>query len=159
MTKHKVVAYTAGMSSSSDIAHLLLDVMPRTNWVLRAAVRKQARDQISVPQFRVLDQLSRGFNGTSKLAELHGISVPAMSNIVDGLVRRGLIARKASVQDRRQIELRLTEKGKALFLKLHQTVLETLTDLLDILSDRERAEMARGLEIWGKALATRSEER
>ena len=45
------------------------------------------------------------------LADLEGVSTPAMSAYVDRLEAAGLVARHRSEQDRRRVELAVTESG------------------------------------------------
>ena len=49
--------------------------------------------------------------GVRGLAELEGVSPPAMSAYVDRLEGAGLVARRRSETDRRRVELELTEEG------------------------------------------------
>jgi DNA-binding MarR family transcriptional regulator len=49
--------------------------------------------------------------GARELAELEGVSPPAMTAYVDRLESAGLVARRRSQSDRRRVELELTEEG------------------------------------------------
>ncbi len=49
--------------------------------------------------------------GARGLAELEGVSPPAMTAYVDRLEAAGLVARRRSESDRRRVELELTEEG------------------------------------------------
>ena len=49
--------------------------------------------------------------GVRGLADLEGVSTPAMSAYVDRLEAAGLVARHRSEQDRRRVELAVTESG------------------------------------------------
>ena len=49
--------------------------------------------------------------GVRELAELEGVSPPAMTAYVDRLEAAGLVARRRSERDRRRVELALTEEG------------------------------------------------
>lgn len=49
--------------------------------------------------------------GLLELAELEGVSAPAMSAHVDRLEAAGLVARRRSERDRRRVELEVTEEG------------------------------------------------
>lgn len=49
--------------------------------------------------------------GVRGLADLEGVSTPAMSAYVDRLEAAGLVARHRSEQDRRRVELEVTETG------------------------------------------------
>jgi DNA-binding MarR family transcriptional regulator len=49
--------------------------------------------------------------GGRELAELEGVSAPAMTAYVDRLEAAGLVARRRSERDRRRVELALTDEG------------------------------------------------
>src|SRR5919106_5136384 len=49
--------------------------------------------------------------GVRELADLEGVSTPAMTAYVDRLQAAGLLARRKSERDRRRVELELTEDG------------------------------------------------
>jgi DNA-binding MarR family transcriptional regulator len=49
--------------------------------------------------------------GVRELAELEGVSAPAMTAYVDRLEAAGLVARRRSERDRRRVELALTDGG------------------------------------------------
>lgn len=50
--------------------------------------------------------------GVRELAELEGVSAPAMSAYVDRLQAAGLVGRRRSTTDRRRVELEVTEEGE-----------------------------------------------
>ena len=50
--------------------------------------------------------------GVRELAELEGVSAPAMSAYVDRLQAAGLVGRRRSELDRRRVELAVTEEGQ-----------------------------------------------
>jgi DNA-binding MarR family transcriptional regulator len=49
--------------------------------------------------------------GVRELADLEGVSAPAMTAYVDRLQAAGVLARRRSERDRRRVELELTEDG------------------------------------------------
>jgi DNA-binding MarR family transcriptional regulator len=49
--------------------------------------------------------------GVRELADLEGVSPPAMTAYVDRLEAAGLVARRRSQSDRRRVQLELTEQG------------------------------------------------
>lgn len=50
--------------------------------------------------------------GVRELAELEGVSAPALSAYVDRLQAAGLVGRRRSTTDRRRVELEVTEEGE-----------------------------------------------
>src|SRR5512139_2537797 len=73
-----------------------------------------AKFDITVEQFHVLRYVRRGTNSVSELATAKNISRPAISQAVEVLVKKGLLTRVQSKEDRRCIDLVLTEAGNNL---------------------------------------------
>jgi DNA-binding MarR family transcriptional regulator len=90
-------------------------VPPVWNFV-RTHIRGTATGKfdITVEQFHVLRFVRRGPNSMSELATAKNISRPAISQAVDVLVKKGWLTRVQSTNDRRVVELYLTEEGNAL---------------------------------------------
>lgn len=96
-------------------ARELLDVAPQLMQVFREEMRAARTPDLSTPQFRTLAWLRRHPGaGLGELAECIGLSNPAMSKLVDGLARRGMVARTQSLNDRRRVDIVLTDAGLAL---------------------------------------------
>ncbi len=134
--------------NSTDAARLadqILDVLPASMRKIRAEVRLEAGRRLTMPQFRILANIHHGFDRVGRIAEYHGVSQPSMSKMVDGLVRRGLIARTAHADDRRCISLKLTKKGEVLFQQVRREVKRRLQAKLTPLNPRARQELQRGL--------------
>ena len=67
-------------------------------------------------------QSQRGSQTSTQIARYLGVTKPAVSQIVDAMVNRKLIARKPAKHDRREIGLVLTESGKRMMtaVRKHQ---------------------------------------
>jgi len=132
------------MSSSGNPQEQALDsfwetIPPLWNTV-RAHIRAEATGQfdISVEQFHVLRYVRRGTNSISDLATAKNISRPAISQAVDVLVNKGLMTRTQSTEDRRFIELALTDSGNAL---LDTVFKETRAWMKELMSDLTNDEL------------------
>lgn len=67
-----------------------------------------------MPQFRTLVKAdNQPQPSLSEVAEHLGASLPTASRIVAGLVTKGYLARRGCSNDRRQIELAITSRGRA----------------------------------------------
>lgn len=131
----------------SELAAHLLDVIPRTMNHIRSEVRGLAKPHLPVPQFRILARLSKGPANNSQLAEWMGVSLPAMSRMVDGLVKRGLVSRSRETFDRRQVQLDLTSKGKEQFQDIRAGMLNQLAGRLTALDPEKRDRLRQGLSV------------
>jgi DNA-binding MarR family transcriptional regulator len=126
----------------------VLRVIPRTMRHIRNELRTFAKSELTVPQFRILIHLSEHETlNNRQLAEIHGVSVAAMSRMADGLVRRGLVERSTSPTDRRQISLRLTAPGRVMLDRIQAGVRNGLAQRLTQLETQPRHELTSGLRI------------
>src|SRR3982751_188117 len=91
----------------------LLDSVPLVMRVIRHHMRRH-RSGLTEPQFRTLCYLSiTEGSSLSGVADFIGLSLPAMSRLVDGLVDQKLVVRKSCEDDRRHVRLSVTDKGEA----------------------------------------------
>ncbi len=134
--------------SSKACASSVLDSVPPIMQFIRTEMRGHRTLNISVPQFRVLTYLERRPGGSlSDVAERVGLSLPAMSRLIDGLVDRGLLTREDSPADRRRIALRITDAGRDLVRTARQGALTRLAELLGALSPRERTQILEAMAV------------
>jgi len=87
---------------------------------IRAYIREEAIAQfdITVSQFHMLRRIDYGKDSVSQLADTMHISRAATSRTVNVLVNKGLLTRTHNPNDRRYVQLRLTEEGKILLQTL-----------------------------------------
>lgn len=80
----------------------------------------------------------------SKLCDVTGETRTNMTRIVDDLVARGFIKRRASAKDRRRVVLTLTPKGEALVKKILPRLWEKQIKIYERFGDEEE-KMLEGL--------------
>src|SRR4051812_40889160 len=114
-----------------------IEVIPRTMWAIRYGMRSVSRTELTVPQFRVMAALWHGPKTNSALAESIGISVPAMSRLVDGLVGSGIVVRTQNPQDRRQVGLELSPEGRKRFSKFRKCTQDLFSEKFAALSQED----------------------
>ncbi len=119
--------------------------MPPIVRAIRETMRNIKDSQLTVPQLRVLGYVSLQPCTNKQLADWQGVSLPAMSRMVDCLVRRELLIRTADTVDRRQVKLQLSKRGKDEFERLRLHVQTALAGRLAALSKADRATVAAGL--------------
>ncbi len=108
---------------------------------------------LTFPQALALSVLGReGPMPISKLAEKTGGANSTVSGIMDRLERVGLARRKRSEQDRRVIYVEVTEEYRRRQEEAQTGVGEYFDNLLSGLTPAEREEVARGLELFERAL-------
>ena len=101
------------------------------------------QDRLAPQQLWVLASLSKGPLRMSDLATRAQTSQASLTGIVDRLEERGLVDRVRSAQDRRVVEVAMSDKGREEMHRAHEAMLARFTELLAPLSAAERAELLR----------------
>lgn len=127
-------------------------VPPVWNFV-RSHIRATATGNfdITVEQFHVLRFVRRGMS-ISELATAKNISRPAISQAVDVLVKKGLVTRVQSTQDRRYVELTLTPEGDALLDAVFKETRGWMKERMSKLSAEELGIISKAMEALKKIL-------
>ena len=114
---------------------------------------------LSIGQLKSLFFISnRGATSLSKLAAALRVTPTNTTGIVDRLLKRGLITRTVSPDDRRVLLLRTTTRGDELIAELRQKRKERMAELFNHLTDKEAAIVADALNIMVKVIETYREE-
>ncbi|CAN5442246.1 hypothetical protein BH10PLA1_BH10PLA1_23040 [soil metagenome] len=139
--------------SPEQCAEEILDAVPEVMWMLRCHMRKRRAKGLSVPQFRALCLVNKFHGASMSMVSDHlGSTLPTASRIVGGLVTRGLVSRKASTGDRRQVELNLTVKGKSILDVARKGTEAAVAEKLLKLTPQERATMSKSLALMVSVL-------
>jgi len=118
-----------------DTVQQVIEVIPLIMRTIRVKFRERRKASINVAQFRVLAFLNNNAGASlSDLAYSVGQTLPAMSSLVDHLVRRKLITREKSAEDRRKITLKLTLEGQQELHAAYQYTERFLEEKLSSLS-------------------------
>ncbi len=80
-------------SALNQFSELYTDIVPGAMRLLRQEMRLEASGVLTVPQFRILANINRGLDSINAISKLHGVSQPAMSRMVEGLVERASYAK------------------------------------------------------------------
>ena len=81
-----------------------------------------------------------------------GLSLPAMSRAVDGLVKRGLCTREEDPTDRRSKRIVITARGRRLYERLHEIRVAGIRDWAKSLDPAERDALLEALRPIAKDL-------
>lgn len=93
-----------------------------------------------------------------EVAKAFGVTLPAVTHIVDRLEEKGFVARGAAPGDRRVYALELTAAGRALVDDLHAIQTRSMRQVLTRMSLPDRQRLIRGLEALVAAARQTSEE-
>lgn len=77
------------------------------------AVKQATNEKLSASKVQILRLLGmRGSHTSTQIARFLSVSKPAVTQLIDSMVRRKLVMRRTAKFDRREVDLRLTERGK-----------------------------------------------
>ena len=85
----------------------------------------------------------RGAQTTKELSQLFGLTSSAVTQLVNGLVKDGLLERKGDARDGRKANIQLTKKGKNVLVKSKQLRIKRMQEVLAPLSDKELAQLVK----------------
>ena len=106
----------------------------------------QSGDSVTLPQLRVLT-LAAGTTALNnrQVALTLGVHISNASRICDRLVQVGLLSRRDSPADRRQVQLTITEQGTRLLAAVTDHRRLVLSQVLDQLPTERRTALAEAL--------------
>ncbi len=124
----------------SDFAERIDDVMPA---VMKGFAKMQTNElfkgKITLPQFFVLNHLDKHDESKmNELARVMDVTTAAVTGIVDRLVRCGYIERTYDPNDRRVINIRLTQKGSDTVKRIGRQRRAVTQEVFGKISKKER---------------------
>lgn len=97
---------------------------------------------LNLTQFRALSALGRcGPLGASELARTIELDAGALTRLIDGLQDKGYVVRRPHPNDRRAIEVSLTEAGQHFLDQARPTVQTFYDDLMNVLPPHEQQQL------------------
>jgi DNA-binding MarR family transcriptional regulator len=117
--------------------------------VMRAIYWPHAEDplsELSVAQIRLVRMLYLGSRSHSAIGEELGISLSAVTQLVNRLEREGIVERVEDESDRRIKIVRLTAKGQAMMRERQERRVNGVVDVLSKLSTAEQETILTSLE-------------
>lgn len=125
----------------------ILDVIPFVMRKIRKEMRGLAQPELTILQFRVLSRLFCGPKTNQFLADWIGISKATMSRAVSSMVKRGLIVKHPTKDDKRETLLVLTSKGTRKYEKIKEGVRREISKKLKKISRDKQLKVIKGLSI------------
>ncbi len=106
------------------------------------------KHNLSLSQVGVLFRLSHeGMGRVSQIADSLGITSAAVSQMLDGLVKQGLVTRTEDSTDRRMKQIELTDKGHKVLGEILEVRGRWFASLSEEMDDQERKAVVDGLRI------------
>jgi len=115
---------------------LIVAVPARLNR-LHQSILGSLEPRLTFRQYRTLSRVASGYTSLSQLAAKGNLSLPTVSENVDGLVRRGLLSTSQSDRDRRAIVLGITDQGLAAVRAADKALQDLVTYLVADIPESE----------------------
>ncbi|MEU8705581.1 MarR family transcriptional regulator [Streptomyces sp. NPDC048565] len=133
--------------TSDDSTDALIDGLVRSAFqIMGVLTRIGAEHDLSLTQLRVLGIVRDRRPRMSDLAAFLGLDKSTLSGLIDRAERRGLLARAANPDDRRVVDVLITDAGRELTARLNQEIRETLAPATGRLDPAQRQQLAQLLE-------------
>lgn len=120
----------------------LFELAPRLTR-LENAVLQDVEPGLTFRQYRILLRVVEGETTITAIGKHATITLPAISESVDGLVRKGLLERHTDVRDRRAANLVLTEAGHRALDDARQRLDVLAESILEGMPTRRRQQLRR----------------
>jgi len=137
---------------AADLSVLMKHMFRTTNRDLFSAVEEAGITFTQVKCLGIIDDAVDPI-AIGALSETLGLSVPAISRAVDGLVQRGEVKRTEDPRDRRSKLLTPTAKGRRTFERFAALRFAGLKRFVADMSDAERESLAAGLRPLARRLS------
>ncbi|MDP8259271.1 MAG: MarR family transcriptional regulator [Candidatus Aadella gelida] len=116
--------------------------------ILREIVVKQmkvmGRDNLSLTHIAILDMLKeRGACRMGDIADLLGITLSAVTGIIDKMTEMKLVKRERSGTDRRVVMVLMLPKGKRIVEKTYRMKIDVVNDVFSVFTYDEKKEYLR----------------
>jgi DNA-binding MarR family transcriptional regulator len=119
--------------------------------ILAESLLQEKAEQITVPQFRILDMIYNLTDKPAEIARMLGVSPPAITSMLERLEARGYLRRLSSRGDRRRVELRLTEEGSDLVTRVNAHRRKALKRVLNGMEEGTRSELGTSLQDFSRS--------
>jgi DNA-binding MarR family transcriptional regulator len=153
-----VTAVPAGLDRDEVAAQMIAQFRVVLGELKCLGSQRLLRRGVSMANLHVLSMLERhGAMTMSGVADALDISFSNATGIVDRMEERGLVERVRNVEDRRVVDVRLTDAGRAALADIEVFRDEAVALVLAELDDRQLASLAETLRDLGAAVATATE--
>ncbi|MFD9889547.1 MarR family winged helix-turn-helix transcriptional regulator [Amycolatopsis sp. NPDC059027] len=140
-------------SRVADLAHELRPLFFRLYYVIR---RQTPQLTLTLTQGSVMRELIEGGpRRMSALAELEGVRMPSMTDVVRRLERMGIVSRTPDPADGRAVLVEVTDEGNRFYAELAAAREEFLRERLMELDDADRAAIEAALPALTKLVETK----
>lgn len=134
--------------SLSDSKKTVVSLLYTTNLVAYKLNEVLKPQEVSLEQFNVL-RILRGQNGVTTLANIQARMITKMSNttrLIDKLVLKGFVKKEINPENKRKLNLSITDSGLNVLIKLDDLINQIEIDIISNLNKKETRELNKLLE-------------
>jgi DNA-binding MarR family transcriptional regulator len=148
------------MDEKTELIKQIIELQREARRALRQYVPDAWVDlNLTIAQLKSLFLIAHHGNmNLKRLAEELGVTSSNVTGIVDRLVRQGLVTRQEDPNDRRMLQLQVTDKGEAILASLREQTVSSMSEVLARMSVKDLSSLARGLSSLIKAAGSRNGE-
>ncbi|WP_134686973.1 MarR family winged helix-turn-helix transcriptional regulator [Brevibacillus migulae] len=107
---------------------------------------------MSLSQVFAMQELEKSSMSMKELAEKLRLERSSVSRLIDSLVKGGFVSRELNEQNRREVVLRLTEKGERSMETLREQSIRFYESILSNVEANEQQKVLEGFQIFTAAL-------
>ncbi len=100
----------------------------------------------SIVRYHILKSLERGCLHPSDISSALSVKKNTLSELLDRMVRDGLVRRDVDSDDRRKIALRITGAGRSMSRTYEKNLIDNIRHFLDGLEADDRRDLVRAME-------------
>ena len=129
-------------------AELVMETVAMVTRAIRREMRRHRPAELSMPQFRALGVVRHHPGASLSVVAGHiGLTTASASKLVDSLVKKGLVIRADSPDDRRKVVLNATEDGQRALEVARAAALGRLAGMLAALDEPDRSAVIRAMDV------------
>ncbi len=159
---HQPPAFDNNGSNSGPIIDPVIDAVLHASRALVAVAARSiaaAAEGVTLPQYRVLVLLaSYSPQGVAALAASIDVSPSTVTRMCDRLVTKGLVRRRTSSADRRQVQLGLTVEGRKVVQQVTDHRRTEIARIVQTLSAVQRTQLVDALDTFADSAGELSDQ-
>ena len=132
----------------ADVDDLVTALLTASRVLVGVSARSLAevQDTVTVTQFRVLVVLhGHGETRLNRLAERLGVGPSTALRTVDRLIAADLVTRRENEQDRREVVIQLTERGRLLVDQVTERRRAAIREIVEMMPQRQAGRLVDAL--------------
>jgi DNA-binding MarR family transcriptional regulator len=143
-----------------DLDEVIGDLLSLTPLIRRSIHRKllkaaftKVEEDVGMPHLEIMKILEvEGVRHIAEIGELLQIPKPQMTHLIDRLEKLDIVYRQPDTNDRRIINVILTDRGRAIVHEIDENLYASISETLSCLSDAEIRDLAQSLKKLGDLL-------